>query len=69
MIIEIAFIFTTAMIILAALKIVPAMWGSDITLPHLIPWTRLTPTHYLIMYPSVIFQVWFWVNRLGVFSL
>ncbi len=67
MIIEILFVFTAAMLVVALFKMIPAMWGTDITLPYIIPYTQLAPTHYLIMYPSTIFQVWFWATQLGLF--
>ena len=66
--IEVAFVFTAAMLLLALTKIIPAMFGKSVNLPHLIPFTSLTPTHYLILYPSAIFQVWFWTERLALFA-
>jgi len=68
MIIEIAFIFTACAIITGFFKMFGAMIGNGVTLPAIIPFTEITPTHYIIMYPSVMFQVWFWSNKLGVFA-
>ena len=66
MIIEIAFIFTAAMLVMALFRIIPLAWGRGVQLPYLIPYSGLTPTHFLIMYPSLMFQIWFWAERLGV---
>lgn len=67
MIIEILFIFTAAMLIMASVKMLGAVFGNGVTLPNIIPFTDVTPTRHFIMYPSTMFQVWFWAERLGVF--
>jgi len=69
--IEALFIFTAAMSILAAFKLTGYIFGNGVSLPALFPGVPLlqylTPTHFIILYPSVMFQVWFWTNKLGVF--
>lgn len=66
--IDFAFIFTATMLIIALFKIIPLMWGRSVSLPMLVPFTGLTPTHFLVLYPSVMFQIWFWAERLGVLA-
>ena len=68
MIIEIAFIVTTAILIMAAIKMGGAMLGNGVTMPSIIPIIDIGPTNQIIMYPATLFQVWFWVERLGVFA-
>ena len=65
--IEIAFIFTAAVCLTASVKFIGLMLGNGITLPMIIPILEWGPTHYLIWYPSLMFQIWFWINYLGVF--
>jgi len=64
--IEALFVFTLAMMIPAAFKFVGLLFGISIDLPPVII-SILTPDHYIIFYPSLMFQIWFWTNKLGVF--
>jgi len=65
--IEALFIFTAVMVITATIKFIGLIFGNDMSLPHLIPGV-MSPGHFLIWYPSAMFQVWFWADNLGVFS-
>jgi len=64
--IEALFIFTAVMVITATIKYMGLILGNDMTLPYLIPGV-CSPGHFLIWYPSAMFQVWFWTDKLGVF--
>ena len=66
--IEALFIFTAVMVITALFKFVGLVFGNSINLPYIIPYTNITPGHYLVWYPSLAFQVWFWTEQLGVFA-
>jgi len=66
--IEIAFIFTAAMLVMVLVRILSIMLpGSNVTLPIIIPFTNINPGNALIFYPSMLFQIWFWTEKLGVF--
>jgi len=65
--IEIAFIFTTVVILTGSVQLLALILGNSITLPMIIPILGWGPTHFLIWYPSAMFQVWFWAEKLGVF--
>lgn len=68
MIIEITFILTAAILIMAAIKMGGAMLGNGVNMPAVIPFTDVGPTRHFLMYPSTLFQVWFWANYLEVFA-
>ena len=68
MIIEIAFIVTVAVLIMVFVRITSIVLpGADVTLPYIIPGTGIGPDTGIILYPSMMFQIWFWAERLGVF--
>ena len=67
MIIEIAFIFTAMIVIVVAIRFAGQILGNGIDLALIIPFTNVTPARNFIIYPSIMFQVWFWAERLGVF--
>lgn len=62
----IAFVFTAAILVLASIKLAGAILGNGVTLPAVIPYTELSPSHYVYMYPALFFQVWFWTDKLGL---
>ncbi len=68
MIIEILFIITTTLLIAASIKLAGAILGNGVSMPQILPYVKISPTHYLVMYPSIYFQVWFWTDRLNMFS-
>ena len=69
MIIEIAFVVTAAVLIMAAIKMGGAMLGNGVSMPAVIPFTNVGPTRHFIMHPATLFQVWFWADRSGVFNV
>jgi len=60
------FVFTAAMLILGSVKLTGAILGNGVTMPPIIPGVDMGPTHFVIMHPSLLFQVWFWTDNLGV---
>lgn len=64
MLIEILFIITTTLLIAATIKLIGAILGNGVTMPQILPYIALSPTHYLVMYPAMYFQVWFWSDKL-----
>lgn len=67
MIIEIAFVLTATIVISTFIKMGGAMLGNGINLAIIIPFTEITPARHFLMYPSIMFQIWFWAEHLGVF--
>lgn len=65
--IEALFIFTAVMVITATIKFIGLILGNDMQLPYIIPGV-CSPGNFAIWYPSALFQVWFWADKLGVFS-
>ena len=65
--IEIAFVFTSVIVITGIFKMVGLIFGNSMQLPFLIPFTTVTPSHFLAWYPALGFQVWFWADKLGLF--
>jgi len=66
--IETVFVLSAVMVITAFFKLTGLVFGNSMLLPPVIPFGKGTgPTHYLIFYPSMAFQIWFWAERLGVF--
>lgn len=61
----ILFVFTASVLILAAIKMAGAILGNGITLPG-IGW--LHPTNFIILYPSLLYQVGFWALHFGLFT-
>ena len=60
------FVFTAAVLVLASVKMAGAILGNSVSLPH---YGYLSPTNWTILYPSVLFQVAFWTNELGIIAL
>lgn len=66
--IEVAFIFTAAVILMASVRIVGLLFGRSIAMPNLIFGLNFTdPGAAVMLYPSVAFQLWFWTNHYGLF--
>lgn len=69
--IEVVFIFTATILIAASIKMAGAILGNGVTLPAVVPFlpvlNEMSPTHFIYMYPSIAFQVWFWANHAGLF--
>ena len=60
------FVFTAAMLVLSSIKMVGAILGNGITMPSILPLVDIGPASSIVMYPSVLFQVWFWTDKLGL---
>ena len=69
------FVFTTAMLITASIKFIGLVFGNGMIIPWIIPpfgperhrlCDGITPGHWIIFYPSLMFQIWYWVDNLGV---
>jgi len=58
-----AFVFTLSVTILNVFRLVSIMVGNSISMPS---WGVLSPTHGVFMYPSFLFQVWFWTDKLNI---
>ena len=69
MIIESIFIFTAMVVIVVAIRFAGQILGNGINLAIVIPFTTLTPARNFICYPSIMFQIWFWAQHLGVFNV
>ena len=67
MIIEIAFVFTAMIVIVVAIRFAGQILGNGLSLARVIPFTEITPARNFVCYPSIMFQVWFWAQHLGVF--
>lgn len=67
--IEIFFIITATLLIASVPKMTGAMLGNGVTMPGPFgPLIEMGPTHFLFMYPSIGFQVWFWADYVGLFA-
>ena len=67
MVITAIFVFTAAMSIVALFKFIGLIFGNSMSLPAIVPgFNVLAPDHNYVFYPSLMFQIWFWVDRLGV---
>lgn len=51
------FTFTAAVMILVTIKFVVIALGNDLTLPN---YKILSPSQWWILYPSLLWQVWYW---------
>jgi len=60
---EYIFVFTFSVLILNALKIISVIVGNTVTLPGM---GLLSPTNFLFLYPSLLYQVWFWSTKLEI---
>jgi len=65
---NVLFILTAGILILASLKLFGLLLGKSINLPP-IPFTSYAPDCNLTLYPSMFFQVWFWAERLGLLTI
>ena len=63
---EIFFVFTASMLILASIKILSVMVCNVVELPTMIPGILFTPANAFVLYPSLIFQVYFWTDKLQI---
>ena len=59
------FVFTAAVLILASIKMAGAILGNGVTLPSI---GFLSPTHLVFLYPSLLFQVAFWTDKLNIIT-
>ena len=63
--IESLFIFTAAMVLTGTFKFIGMALGNGMTLPLVVPLPNdlsMSPTHFLIWYPSLMFQIDFWAR-------
>ena len=60
------FVFTAAVLVLTSIKMFGHILGNGVTLPH-IGW--LSPTNFIFMYPSLLFQIAFWTDKLNIIQL
>jgi hypothetical protein len=66
--IEILFIITVTLLIASAPEILSVILGNGATMPGPFgPLIDMGPTHFLFVYPSLAFQVWFWTDKMGLF--
>jgi len=67
MIITIAFILTALVTLLFVAVIVSSIGESrTIDVPPLFMFKALQPTRWYILYPSLIFQIWFWSDKFNI---
>lgn len=65
--IEVLFICSATIIFTGMFKLIGLILGNSMSLPKIIPFTDIDPTHYRVWYPSVLFQVWFWIHHFELF--
>lgn len=68
--IEVAFFVSATMCIMGALVFIGYIVGNSFHAPLVIPFPgemSMGPTHFLIIYPSMMFQVSFWADLAGLF--
>ena len=63
MILSAIFVFTAVVTILNVFKLVSIIVGNEIEYPGR-GWLR--PTHWGWMYPSALYQMWFWSTTTGI---
>lgn len=65
---EFFFMFTAMVVIITAVKFTGLLFGNSIDLPPFIWFENLVvrPDTFIIFYPSMIFQLYFWVGKLGI---
>ena len=62
------FVFTLAIVILNIFLIISVITGHSLTLPPLIYKLRWSdPTNSYLFYPSLFYQVYWWVNYFNLF--
>ncbi len=62
--IKIIFILSFAICLLNLLQVVAIVFKSNISFPS---WKWFSPHKFLFFYPSLIFQIWYWFEKINFF--
>ena len=60
------FVFTAAVCICVFFKFISVIAENPITFPYI---GLLSPTNFVFMYPSMLFQVAFWTDKLAIIAV
>lgn len=65
--IELFFVLSTSILIMSSIKVIGLMVRVDINLPSIIT-ANVSPENGIFLYPSILFQVWYWTNALSILA-